>query len=252
MLGHVIAGAGKRAVIVLHEWLGNHSNYAAIIPYLDAYAFTYAFADLRGYGLSREIAGTYGLEEAATDVLALADFLGFHRFHLVGHSMSGLIAQYLTSIAADRLESVVCVSSVPATGFKTDENGLAALRSVIRDDGALRRAIDARTSGRYAEGWVTFKQSMARETKPEAMEGYLAMFTGSNISARMTGSAVPLTLITGAQDIPFYRREHLEPLFRSWFPALHAHEIEDAGHYAMLETPPLFAALMERGLSAIR
>jgi pimeloyl-ACP methyl ester carboxylesterase len=65
----------------------------AMTPYLTPDQFTYVFADLRGYGASRRIAGDYSLEEAAGDVIALADRFGWKAFSLVGYSMTGLVVQ---------------------------------------------------------------------------------------------------------------------------------------------------------------
>jgi len=56
-------------------------------PYLYPGPFTYVFADLRGYG-THVIFREYTLWEAASDVIALADRLGWKTFSLIGHSMS--------------------------------------------------------------------------------------------------------------------------------------------------------------------
>jgi pimeloyl-ACP methyl ester carboxylesterase len=145
---------------------------------------------------------------------------------------------------------LVAISPVPATGFKTDAAGIARLRAVITDDEALRKAVIARTGNRYGQPWLDRKLAVARRARPEAMDGYLAMFTGTDIAARMTGLPMPATLITGQQDIPYYHLAALEPGFRRAFSRLDATAIADAGHYSMVETPVLLAALMERGLSA--
>lgn len=249
LLGHEIVGSGPEVVVVLHEWLGDHTNYDGVRPYLNKSAFTYVFADLRGYGWSKSQSGAYTVEEAAADVLALMNALGHGRFHVVGHSMSGMVAQYLMAIATDRLSSVVCVSPVLAFGFKTDEAGLAKLRAAITDDNAARQAIASRTGGRYSAAWLARKLTIARQAAKPAMEGYLRMFTGTDFASRMPGLATPVALITGAQDVPFYQRGNVEPVMRKWFTNFHATEIQDAGHYSMLETPILFASLMEQGLT---
>lgn len=250
MLGHVKVGRGLEAVLVLHEWMGDHGNYDPVVPYLSSERYTYVFADLRGYGLSRGLAGAYTAAEAAGDALALMDHLGFSRFHLVGHSMSGMLVQYLMATAPQRVDRVVAISPVPADGFKADAAGLARLNAIIDDDEAARKAIDARTGSRYGRAWLDRKLAVARATAPEVMRGYLAMFTGTDFSARVTGLATPITAIVGAQDIPFYRRAAVEPKFSAWYPQLRVAEIHDAGHYSMLETPVLLAALIEQGLSA--
>lgn len=247
-LGHVTVGSGPEAVLVLHEWLGDHSNYDGVVPYLSTSRAQYVFADLRGYGLSRSMTGAYSLEEAAGDVIALMDSLGHSRFHVVGHSMSGMIAQYLMAQYPDRIKSVVAISPVPATGFKTDAAGLGRLRAVITDDEAFRNAVTARTSNRYNQSWVERKMAMARRAAPEAMLGYLAMFTGNDFAGRVVGLTTPVALITGAQDIGYYSRASLEPQFQRAYPRLQVATITDAGHYSMLETPILLAALIERAV----
>lgn len=57
----------------MHDWLGDHSSYDAVIPWLDGHAFTYIFIDVRGYGQSIELAGEFTVEEIAADCLMLAD-----------------------------------------------------------------------------------------------------------------------------------------------------------------------------------
>lgn len=247
-LGHVVVGQGPQKVLVLHEWLGDHSNFDAIVPYLSQDKATYVFADLRGYGLSRDLIGTYTLTEIAADALALMDSLGISRFQVVGHSMSGMVAQYLALTAPERVSGIVCICPVPATGFKTDAAGLAKLRLVITDDAAARAAITARTANRYGEPWLIRKLAMARRASPAAMEGYMRMFAGNDFSDRAATVSVPVTLLTGAQDLPFYRPASLEPMFRGWYRNLRAAGIADAGHYPMLETPILLASQIERGL----
>src|SRR5271168_3925362 len=75
-LGFRQYGYGSVRAIVLHYWFCDHSNWDAMTPYLTPDQFTYAFADLRGYGDSRNLSGEYTLGEAASDVIALADRLG--------------------------------------------------------------------------------------------------------------------------------------------------------------------------------
>lgn len=248
VLGHTVRGDGDETVLVLHEWLGDHTNYDPAWHYLSPGRARYVFADLRGYGLSRNLAGSYSLDEAADDALTLMDRLGCQRFHAVGHSMCGMLAQYLLVRAPHRLKSVVTISPVPAAGFKTDAAGLAKLEKVITDDEALRVAVTSRTGGRYGQGWLDRKLTMARRADPAAMRGYMHMFCDNDFTDRVAGADVPVTLITGAQDIAFYTQPVLEPQFRRLYPRLRTAVITDAGHYSMLEAPILLASLVEHAV----
>lgn len=249
-LGHQRRGRGAEIVVVLHEWLGDHVNYDPVLPYLNEDRHTYVFADLRGYGWSKGLTGRYDIREAAADVLALMDAYGYGRFHVVGHSMSGMIAQYLAMIARDRVIDVVVISPVPASGFKTDEAGLKRLAAVIDDDDAARAALEARTAKRYERPWLDRKLSIIRNAAtPEAMMGYLRMFTGTDFVAEIKGLPTPVTAIVGEHDIPLYREDSVRKLFAPLYPNFAVSVDREAGHYAMLETPVLLAALVERALA---
>ncbi len=236
LLGHLIVGNGPEAVIVLHEWLGDHRNFV--------------FADLRGYGLSHAMTGKYSLDEAASDALRLMDHYGYRTFSAVGHSMSGMVVQYLMHTSPQRLKKVVAISPVPASGFKTDEAGLAKLAAVVTDDTAARAATDGRTGKRYNQAFLDRKLAITRGAAPEAMLGYPKMFTTTDFSTKLSGLETPLTVICGAQDIQAYHKEAIEALFRPWYRNMNVSAISDAGHYSMIEVPVLLATLVERGLPA--
>ncbi len=248
ILGHVTLGSGPEPVLVLHEWLGNHNNYALALPYLDLKKFRFVFADLRGYGLSRSMTGAYTVDEAANDALKLMDYYGYHRFSVVGHSMTGMVVQYLMLQAPDRLDRVVAVSPVPASGFHTDSTGLAKLDAVIDSDDAARAATDGRTGHRYDRQWLDRKLAITRQASPDAMRGYLKMFTTTDFSEQVKGLKTPFTVIAGEQDIPAYQPQSIEKTFGQWYPNLTVTGLHDSGHYSMLEEPGLFASVLMKAL----
>jgi pimeloyl-ACP methyl ester carboxylesterase len=66
--------------------------------------------DLRGRGRSEVTpAGTYGWDEHALDVFAVADVLGFDRFGMIGQSMGGSVAMKAAELDGARLDGVVLV-----------------------------------------------------------------------------------------------------------------------------------------------
>ncbi|MGO8909430.1 MAG: alpha/beta fold hydrolase [Bradyrhizobium sp.] len=250
LLGHCRIGTGPAVCIVLHEWLGDHVNWEPTLPYFDLGRHTLLFADLRGYGWSRGLTGHFDLDEATNDVLRLAEQHQISRFHLVGHSMSGLIAQEIALRAPSRIQSVTLFSPVPPTGFHADDAAMRALNAVVDEDEAASRAINSRTSIRYGAGWLQRKLAIARGAATlDAMRGYLRMFTTSAINnpGRLTA---PLHVVSGAQDIAFYRNEVFRAAFAAAYPHATFEIIDDAGHYTMLETPVRVASIIEKRVAA--
>lgn len=250
LLGHRRIGSGPEAVLVMHEWLGDHANWEPVWPYLNATRCSNVFVDLRGYGWSRRLSGSYSVDEAVADGLRIMDHYGYERFHVVGHSMSGMIAQKFPVAAPGRIKSVVAICPVPAAGFKANEKTMAALNAVIDDDEAARKAILARGGARYGETWVNFKLGLARRAASrDAMRGYLRMFTGTDFTAQVKGSDTPVLAMIGKHDIPFYREESVRGSFEPLYPNFELAVCEEAGHYPMLEAPVFVAGTVEQFIS---
>ena len=67
--------------------------------------------DNRDAGASDEARGPYGTADMAADALGLMDHLAIERFHVVGASMGGAIAQHLALLAPARVASMVLAST---------------------------------------------------------------------------------------------------------------------------------------------
>ena len=246
-LGHRLHGCGPEYVLVLHDWMGDSTNYDAILPYLDGEAFTYAFADLRGYGASRDIAGAYTVDEIARDCRALADRLGWRRFHVVGHSMTGMAAQRLAVNAPDRIKSAVAVCPVSAAGNRIDAAARQFFASTASDDAAFRRLIGF-VSGGLSHGWAAFKLTQNRErVAPECRLGYLTMLTQTDFSAEVVDNATPFLVLIGERD-PGLDEPAMRKTFLAWHRNAELKTLAASGHYPMQECPPRFVAAMEEWL----
>lgn len=247
ILGYLRLGNGPRPVVILHEWLGDHTNYNPIMPYLDQRRFTYVFADLRGYGLSKELPGRYSVFEASKDVTRLMEYLNLGDFSIVGHSMSAMIAQRILLDAPARVRHLVAVTPVPAGGFKMTKSEKEKLISAISDDNAAKAMIATRTSGRYDDTWLDRKLTMVRSASiPDAMRGYLDMFTETDFSEQVRGIDTPVLAVVGQHDIPFYREASVVKSFGQNYPRFEMAVSREAGHYPMLETPVLLASYIQQ------
>ena len=253
MLGHDLQGQGARGVIVLNDWLCDTSTWDGARAYLDGGRFTYAFADLRGYGRSKEQAGSFTIEEAAADVLALADALGWRRFAIVGHSMSSLIALHLGQHAPDRIERVVVLTPPPPAGMGADDATLAYLHAAARADDETRlKTMRHLNGGRLSEGWTAFKAARWRATaNPEAVAAYATMYARRGLPEPTKKIAAPILAVTGEKDAEPMRRAPVSKLLAPLAEGdLTVVAIAESGHYPMQEAPPLLVAIVERFLAA--
>ena len=213
-IGFTRYGDGPIPVIVLHDWFCDHSSWDAALPYLTPSRFTYIFADLRGYGASQNMEGAFTLEEAASDVVAFADHLGWSRFSLIGHSMSGLVVQRLAQLVPDRIARIVAITPIPPGGMKADEATLSSLRSLALADDDGRFAVMVTFWGtRLSETWIKFKLGLWRKTASPA--------------AALEASMLP------------------------YYPNAQLFSFAESGHYPMQEQPPMLATVVERFLGEL-
>lgn len=106
--------AGGELVLLLHgfpqtSWCWRHQ-----LPALAAAGYRAVAPDQRGYSPGARPGGVeaYRVEHLVADVLGLADELGGHRFHLVGHDWGAAVAWQVAGRYPDRLRTLT-VLSVP-------------------------------------------------------------------------------------------------------------------------------------------
>lgn len=245
-------GSGPEKVLVLHDWLGDRSNYDPIRPYLDIDQFTYVFADLRGYGGSKDLVGVFTLDEAAKDALAVADNLGWQTFHIIGHSMTGMVVQRIAAYAPARIKSVVATTPVSAAGMQVDEKTFRFFKAVVTERKAASQAIGLLTGNRLSPSWTAFKVDRAMSTSTaEARLAYLEMFDKEDFSSDVQDLAVPILALLGENDLPPFQRDAITASFGAWYPNLSIVVAPNAGHYPMQETPAFYATTIEAHMKQI-
>ncbi len=243
-IGHTQHGNGSEHVLVLHDWNGDHTNYDPVLAYLDDATFTYVLADLRGYGKSRDIVGEYTVREISADCLALADRLGWQRFHVIGHSMTGMAAQKLAADAPARIKSAIAVCPMSAAGSPAPEEALKFFASTTTNDDAFRRLIKFVTGG-LSDQWADAKLRQNRTTvNPACRSGYLTMFSKTNFVEEVRGLATPFLVLVGDKD-PGLDEAAMKQTFLAWHPNAELLTFANCGHYPMQECPPYFATVTE-------
>jgi pimeloyl-ACP methyl ester carboxylesterase len=234
----------------MNDWMSDTSSWDCARAYLDRERFTWVFADLRGYGRSKELPGQFTLREAAADVLELARALGRERFAIVGHSMSTLVALHLAQKHADRVERCVVLTPAPPAGVGLLDAELAAVDAIARGGDETRLYWMRMRLGEHTPaGFARFKADRWRATATtDAVSAYARMFGRDGLPEPTARIDVPLLAVTCERDSEIMRREAVTAQLAPLCEHLHVESIADSGHYPMQETPTLLVAAIERFL----
>jgi len=251
LIAHNQIGSGKEKVLVLHSWTTDSKSYDFMLPYLNTDDYTYVFVDLRGYGDSKEMQGTFSVEEASFDAIQLIDFLGWDEFHLIGHSMSGMIVQKIAANNPSRVKSIVAITPVPACGTPAPKEIIDFFEGMALDnDDAAAEFVNTLTGNRYTK---TFAKKMIADIRQhstsQARIGYMNMFFHNDFSESVKGLRTPILVMFGEYDSGILNEALMRNTFLKWYPNAHLECCKASGHYPMIETPVTLVASMEKFLS---
>ena len=117
--------------IGLHGWLDNANTFDLLAPLLPELNFI--AMDFAGHGYSdhRAEGVHYHPLYDMQDVLAVANELNWHQFHVIGHSMGASIASEFAAMFPERVRSAVHIDGFQATGGNTPENRIEQSRLAI-------------------------------------------------------------------------------------------------------------------------
>jgi len=244
-IGCNVAGYGPIRLLVLHGWLSDKGVYDLIAPLFAHARYTIAQMDFRGYGLSRNLQGNYTIDEIADDALALANTLDWNEFHVLGHSMGGMVLQKMALKAPFRILSGIATAPVSASGFEMDEGTRAFFLSAADSDEALTEIFNILTGKRHAKGFLeSLTQSTRRSTTRNAFLGYLDAWTRTNFATEVGSIALPIRIIAGAHDGAL-GPDVMKQTYLKQLKNVQMRVIDGAGHYPMLETPAEFFSLVD-------
>ena len=248
-LGYDRFGEGSRKVIALHGWFGDEKTFAPMYRALDPDAFTWIVPAYRGYGASKHLTGAYTVEEIARDVIELADHLGIGSFSLVGHSMGGMAVQRVLADAPTRVEKLVAVTPVPASGVPLDAATYAMFESAVINPDAARGIVAFSVGGRLCKRFVNeiaaYPKLVALD---EAFSGYLRSWVRTDFHAEIAGKTLPVKVIVGEHDGAL-TPDVMKATYLTYYPNAELEVMTNSGHYPMYETPIALATSIEAFLS---
>jgi pimeloyl-ACP methyl ester carboxylesterase len=189
----------------------------------------------------------------ASDVRALTDQAGFGRFHLVGHSMGGAIAQ---EIALGDQERVITLTledtGLNPASFRSEELARYSVeRNRIAEEEGMA-ALAARPSPFPRSAFMTEEREAEERERLARMsvDGFLgaaaAMGAWPGTSDRLRGLTVPTLVIYGELDMPWLVKSSLR--IAELVPGARLVCIPQAAHGPQYERPELFNAALRSHL----
>lgn len=240
------AGTGPRPpLLLLHGFTGGRDDFAGVLDELgqDRRA---AALDLPGHGgsVGPTDPAAYGLAKMAHWVLGCADALGFGAFHLLGHSLGGLLAQRVAMLASERLVSLVLLDTGLGALRESQAEHVVRVATAARDLGP-EAALEASLEGQPPAGASERDRLLTRfrGLQPAAVVGGARALVGAApVGAFLRGIDLPVLVVHGEDD-EIWNLAEQRLLARTAAGARHV-VIPGAGHSPQREAPAAFLAVV--------
>ena len=234
----------KRLVFV-HGYLGGSPQWAGQVETFGDH-FEVVTPDLPGFGLAGDLQAPETIREFATFVFEDLERRGIDRFHLVGHSMGGMIVQEMAALAPERIDRLVLYGTGPVGNLPGRFETLDESRRKVNDEGVEatgpRIAATWFLHGEASAGYPLCAKLALRASTQAALAGLTAMEHWSGLSA-LAGIRAPTLVLWGDGDRA-YNWSQPEQLWRGIAGARLA-VIPGCAHAVHLEKPRLFDAMLE-------
>lgn len=144
----------KPLILFLHGFMGNINEFDEAIKLL-CEDFSYLILDLPGHGKTQVLGSDeyYKIEPTAQAIINLLDELKIDKCHLIGYSMGGRLALYLTLHFPEHFIKVVLESASP--GLKTQAERLERIRRDAQIAKKLSRTIIQIDFAAFLSSWYS-------------------------------------------------------------------------------------------------
>jgi pimeloyl-ACP methyl ester carboxylesterase len=203
------ARSGVAPLVLLHGFTGGRVDFADVIDDLARDRRVVAW-DHRGHADSTNTGdpSSYTFDQLADDAAGVIDALGLERFHLLGHSMGGVVAQRYALAHPDQVRSLVLMDTAGASMPALPASWVDATVAKGRTEGMGAVAADMR---RFAAG-----APVPPEAKERILDRLEEKLTKMDVEAfdalgralghfpsmleQLAGLDVPVTVIVGEHD----------------------------------------------------
>jgi pimeloyl-ACP methyl ester carboxylesterase len=222
-------GEGGPPIVFVHGYTGDATDW---VHQIGAFAGDHRVLvlDNRGHGESEAPTDrdAYSVDAMVADALGIVDEVGLDRFHLVGHSMGGAIAQ---EIALREPERLISVTLEDTSHSFADHGEPGGTRPVVSPE-ELRIATER----------------VARMSRDALVGSWKGLLGWRGTTDRAQAIDRPTLIVYGARDAS--RIVEGSRKLEALIPGAQLVEIEDAGHSPQRERPDVFNGVLRRFLRA--
>lgn len=212
--------------------------------------------DLRGHARVDVDGAPFTVEEIATDVIGLLDFLGIDQTHYVGSSLGGMAGFALALDHPDRLLSLTLVATqgeLPQERNHLLRENVAAMANDPRGlESKVDPMLDRLTRDGYREqdpdGYALLRDMATAGTVEgygRASEACIAM----NFDDRLEQIAVPTLAVAGAHDVA--TTPERMAIYRDRIPGARMEVLPSGAHFPNFDAPDEFNAVLEGFLAGL-
>lgn len=203
-LHYRLQGRGPRQLLCIHGVGSYLEAWDDVVSRLGD-TFRVLTFDLRGHGTSSRVRGRYEIDDFVGDALALANHVGFDRFHLAGFSLGGLVAQRMALSHPARLRRLALLATVSGRTREERERvlaRLAALQSGERGahyDASLSRWLTEDFQARNPERIAYLRQRNA-QNDPDCYASAYRVLAETDFGGFIDQIRMPTLIVTGEDD----------------------------------------------------
>lgn len=245
--------SGQLPVLALHGWLDNSASFFKLAPQLQNLHIV--ALDLAGHGQSSHRLGqtAYTPWDDVNDIFAVADYLGWQRFALLGHSRGAIISTLAAGTFPERciglglIEGILPEPASPQDAPAQLASAITGLRAQQQKTQSvytnLDVAIKARERGMFPLGSeaataLTMRGVVERDggfswsTDPRLMVPSVFKMSREQLAAFLNRVESPIKLLLGDNGLPKLYANYLEEVNK--FSQVD-YEVLGGGHHLHME-----------------
>ena len=238
----------KPPLVLVHGYLGGAAQWEVQRDALDQ-QFEVITPELAGYGNRFAEVGQSSIAGFAEQVLADLTAQGITRFHLLGHSMGGMVVQQMAAMTPERIDRLICYGTGPRGAMPDRFEPIVTSRVRLCSEGvpetAKRIAATWFTQGDRATHYPLCVKIGAMVSEQTALGGLTAMETWDGRAA-LPGISQRTLVLWGDCDRS-YAWAQPEALWQG-IPDSNLCVLPGCAHAAHLEAPELFNQIIARFL----